>query len=256
MIKALLLILFLLCLATEASSQGYLGTVNTGAGIEQPITVGSGAAPQGASVGTPAGIAAGVNLTGAMSLSLVDGITRQINLDLIQSGDLLLGYGNMTSGTGIQRVTAGGALMANGMTLYILPGDVPEVYRLNIVGSGTSLSGRYQAIAANGASWAGTVTGISDRILDSKTATALGSGASAGLLGTVAGQPVGAIAQPISQGVGSVGQPIIPNNLGRSRSFSTSSNGQTTTTEGVTTITSDGTTTTTTSDGTTTVSSG
>jgi hypothetical protein len=226
MIRGLLSILFLFCLVIQTSSQGYVGTVNTGTGIEAPITVGYGAAPQGASVGA----SAAANLTGTMSLNLIDGITRQINLDIIQSGDLLLGYGNMTSGTGIQRVTAGGALMANGITLYILPADVPEVYRLNIVGSGTSLSGRYQAIAANGASWAGTVTGVSDRILDSRTATALGSGASAGLLGTVAGQPVGAIAQPIGQGIGSVSQPVIPNNIGRSRSFSTSSNGQTTTT--------------------------
>jgi hypothetical protein len=219
----------------------------------QPITVGAGAAPQGAIVGTPTG----ANLTGTMSLNLIDGITRQIYLDIIQSEDLLLGYGNITSGTGIQRVTAAGSLMTNGMTLYILPVDVPEVYRLNIVGLGASLSGKYQASAANGASWSGTVTGASNQILDYRQATTLGSGANAGSLGAVAGQPVGAIAQPVGQPVGIAGQPIIPNNLGRSRSFSSSSNGQTTTTsDGTTTITSDGTTTATTSDGTTTVSSG
>jgi hypothetical protein len=251
--RGLLSILILIGLVMQASSQGYLGTVNTGTGIEAPITVGSGATPQGANVGA----SAAVNLTGTMSLNLVDGIARQINLDIIQNGDLLLGYGNMTSGTGIQRVTAAGSLMTNGMMLYILPADVPEVYRLNIGGSGTSLSGRYQAFAANGAAWSGTVTGISDQILDYRQATTLGSGASAGSQGSIVGQPVGVLAQPIGQSAGVMSQPIDANNLGRNRSFFSSSNGQTTMTDGTTTTTtSDGTTTTTTSDGTTSISYG
>ncbi len=155
MIKALLSILFFLCLATQASSQGYLGTVNTGAGIEPPITVGSGAAPQGASVG--ASVSA-PNMTGTMSLNLIGGVTRQVTLDVIQRGDLILGYGNMTAGTGSQRVNAAGSLTSNGLMLYILPIDFPEVYRLEIAGAGAAMSGRYQAFAANGAAWSGTVT--------------------------------------------------------------------------------------------------
>jgi hypothetical protein len=143
MIRGLLSILFLICLVTSAESQGYLGTVNTGTGIEQPLTVGSGATPQGESVG---GIAnAQTNLSGTMSLNLIDGVTRQLNLNIYQNADLLMGYGNMTMGTGIQRVAAAGSLTANGLTLYVTGIDVPEVYRLEITGSGTSLAGRYQA---------------------------------------------------------------------------------------------------------------
>lgn len=273
MIRELLPILFLIGLAMQASSQGYLGTVNTGTGIEAPITVGSGAAPQGASIGA----STAENLTGTMSLNLIDGITRQIGLNIIQSSDLLLGYGNMTSGTGTQRVNAAGSQTTNGMTLYILPVDAAEVYRLNIAGSGASLSGRYQAFAANGATWSGTVTGVSDQILDYRQTTALGSGASAGSSGAVVGQPAGVsaqpigqlagvTAQPIGQSAGLIGLPASQNNLGGNRSFYSSSNGQTTTTsDGTTTISTPGGTniistpggtTTTTSDGTTSVTSG
>jgi hypothetical protein len=261
MIRGLLSILFLLCLVIQASSQGYLGTVSTGTGIESPITVGSGAAPQGASVGASATQA---NLTGTMSLNLIDGVASQLNLDIFQSGDLLLGYGNMTMGTGSQRVTAAGSLTSNGITLYVSAVDVPEVYRLEITGSGAALAGRYQAFIANGPAWSGTVTGVSDQILSYRPATTLGRGVNAGSIGTTIGQPAGtlgtAIGQPIvGQPVGVFVQPIDSNNLTRNRSFFSSSNGQTqtTTSDGITTVTtSGGTTTTTTSDGTTSITYG
>lgn len=252
MIRGLLSILFLLCLVIQASSQGYVGTVSTGTGIESPITVGSGATPQRASVGAAA---AQANLTGTMSLNLIDGVTRQVNLDIFQSGDLLLGYGDMTTGTGSQRVTAAGSLTANGMMLYISAVDVPEVYRLEIIGSGASLTGRYQAFIANGAAWSGTVTGVSDQILSYRPMTTLGSGANAGSMGTTVGQPAGTLGTTVGQPVGTLAQPIGSNNLTKNRSFFTSSNGQTqtTTSDGTTTTTTvGGTTTTTTSDGTTT----
>jgi hypothetical protein len=209
MIRGLLSILFLLCLVIQASSQGYLGTVSTGTGIESPITVGSGATPQGASVGAAA---AQANLTGTMSLNLIDGVTRQLNLDIFQSGDLLLGYGNMTTGTGSQRVTAAGSLTANGITLYISAVDTPEVYRLEITGSGASLAGRYQAFIANGAAWSGTVTGVSSQILSYRPATTIGSGASAGSIGTTVGQPAGTLGTAVGQPVGILVQPIGLNN--------------------------------------------
>ncbi len=250
MIKELLSISFLLCLVIQASSQGYLGTVSTGTGIESPITVGSGAAPQGASVGAAA---AQANLTGTMSLNLIDGVVRQLNLDIFQSGDLLLGYGNMTTPTGSQRVTAAGSMMTNGMTLYISAVDVPEVYRLEITGSGASLAGRYQAFIANGTAWSGTVTGVSDQILSYRPMTTLGGGAGAGSLGTTIGQPAGTSGTTVGQSVGTFVSPMDSNTLTRNRSFYSSSNGQTIDSDGTTTITnSGGTTTTTTTGGTTT----
>lgn len=259
MIRGLLSIIFLICLVIQASSQGYLGTVSTGTGIESPITVGSGTTPQGASVGAAA---AQANLTGTMSLNLIDGVTRQLNLDIFQSGDLLLGYGNMTTGTGSQRVTAAGSLTANGMTLYLSAVDTPEVYRLEITGSGASLAGRYQAFIANGAAWSGTVTGVSNQILSYRPTTTLGRGVNAGSMGTTVGtigQPAGALGTAVGQPIGTLAQPISSNNLTRNRSFFSSSNGQTqtTTSDGTTTVTSSGdTTTTTTSDGTTGISYG
>lgn len=261
MIRGLLSILFLICLVIPAESQGYLGTVNTGTGIEQPLTVGSGATPHGASVGGVS--AAQANLTGTMSLSLIDGVTRQLNLNIYQNADLLMGYGNMSTGTGIQRVAAAGSLTTNGLTLYVTGIDVPAVYRLEITGSGTSLAGRYQAFMANGAAWSGSVTGVSNQILSYRPVATIGQGANAGLVGTTIGQPVGTQGTSVGQVAG--GQPagtiILPtgsNNLNRNVSFfSSSNNGQAVTTDGTTTTTNfGGTTTTTTSDGTTTISSG
>lgn len=260
MIRGLLSILFLICLAIPAESQGYLGTVNTGTGIEQPLTVGSGATPRGASVGSAP--AAQANLTGTMSLNLIDGVTRQLNLNIYQNADLLMGYGNMTTGTGIQRVTAAGSLAANGLMLYVTGIDVPEVYRLEVTGSGTSLAGRYQAFMANGAAWSGSVTGVSNQILSNRPVTTIGQGANAGLVGTTIGQSVGTQGMSVGQTIGgqTTGTQFLPtgsNNLGRNVSFFSSSNGQAVTTDGTTTTTNfGGTTTTTTSDGTTIMSPG
>ncbi len=256
MIKELLSISFLLCLVIQASSQGYLGTVSTGTGIESPITVGSGASPQAASIGAAA---AQANLTGTMSLNLIDGVVRQLNLDIFQSGDLLLGYGNMTTPTGSQRVTAAGSLTTNGMMLYISAVDVPEVYRLEITGSGASLAGRYQAFIANGAAWSGTVTGVSNQILSYRPMTTLGGGADAGSLGMTIGQPAGTSGTAVGgtavgQSVGTLVSPIGSNSLTRNRSFYSSSNGQTIDSDGTTITTSGGTTTTTTGGTTTSVS--
>ncbi len=241
-----------------ASSQGYLGTVNTGTGIEQPLTVGSGATPRGTTVG--GATAAQANLTGTMSLNLIDGVTRQLNLDIYQNADLLMGYGNMTTGTGSQRVTAAGSLTTNGMMLYVTGIDVPEVYRLEITGSGASLSGRYQAFIAGGSAWSGSVTGVSNQILSYRPVTTLGQGANAGLVGTTVGQSVGTQGTSVGQIGGQTigGQtagtqflPIGSNNLSRNvRYFSSSNNGQTVTTDGTTTTTNvGGSTTTTTSYG-------
>lgn len=234
MIRELLSILFLICLVIPASSQGYLGTVNTGTGIEQPLTVGSGVAPQGTSVG---GIAtAQANLTGTMSLNLIDGVARQLYLDIYQSGDQLMGYGNMTTGTGGQRVTAAGSLTANGLVLYVTGIDIPEAYRLEITGSGASLAGRYQAFVANGAAWSGSVTGVSDQILSNRPATTLGKGVNAGSMGATvgqgetAGQSVGTLGgtlgTTVGQSFGTLAKPSGSNNLTRNRSFYSSSNGQ------------------------------
>ncbi len=234
MIRGLLSILFLICLVISASSQGYLGTVNTGTGIEQPLTVGSGVIPQGESVGRIA--AAQANLTGIMSLNLIDGVTRQLYLDIYQSGDLLLGYGNMTTGMGSQRVTAAGSLTASGLVLYITGIDVPEAYRLEITGSGASLAGRYQAFIANGAAWSGSVTGVSDQILSYRPATTLGKGVNAGSMGATAGQGAtvgqpagnlgGTLGTTVGQSFGTLTKPSGSNNLTRNRSFFSSSNGQ------------------------------
>ncbi len=257
MIRELLSLLILICMAALASSQGYMGTVSTGTGIESPITVGSGASPQGATVGETGTLA---NMNGTLSLDLSDGMARHLDLNILQSGDILMGYGNMTTDTSSQRVTAAGSLTRSGMELFVTLVDVPEVYRLGFSGLGSSLAGRYNAFAANGAVWSGNVNGLSSQIQGYRPATVLGSGVNAGSMGAVAGTPAGTpLAIGVPTGVPTGVQTGTPSNsytIGN-RSFYSSSNGQTTTTtsDGVTTTTSGGTITTN-SDGTTTVSYG
>lgn len=244
--------LILICMVALASSQGYMGTVSTGTGIESPITVGSGASPHGTTVGETGTLA---NMNGTLSLDLSDGMARHLDLNILQSGDILMGYGNMTTDMSSQRVTAAGSLTRSGMELYVTLVDVPEVYRLEFSGLGSSLTGRYNAFTANGAAWSGNVNGLSSQIQSYKPATVLGSGVNAGSMGAVAGTPAGT---PLAIGVPTGVQTGTPNGytIGN-RSFYSSSNGQTTTTtsDGVTTTTSGGTITTN-SDGTTTVSYG
>ena len=153
--RTLLMASFFICLVSQVSSQGYMGTITTGTGIVPPITVGksSGAAE---SVGALSSLA---NLTGTWSIVLRDVGTKHIDLQVLQNKELIMGYGDMTENGAREKVTASGFSAGDRPTLFISIVDRPEVYRLDLATSGTSLSGRYDAIAAGGARWSGTATG-------------------------------------------------------------------------------------------------
>jgi hypothetical protein len=156
--RTLLMASFFICLVSQVSqvsSQGYMGTITTGTGIVPPITVGlsSGATE---SVGALSSLA---NLTGTWSIDLRDSATKHIDLQVLQNKELIMGYGDMTQNGAREKVTASGFLAGDRPTLFVSIVDRPEVYRLDLASSGTSLSGRYDAIAAGGARWSGTATG-------------------------------------------------------------------------------------------------
>jgi hypothetical protein len=156
--RTLLMASFFICLVSQisqVSSQGYMGTITTGTGIVPPITVGksSGAAE---SVGALSSLA---NLTGTWSIDLRDAASKHIDLQVLQNKELIMGYGDMTENGAREKVTASGFLAGDRLTLFVSVVDRPEVYRLDLATSGTSLSGRYDATSASGARWSGTATG-------------------------------------------------------------------------------------------------
>jgi len=66
------------------------------------------------------------------------------DLDLYQSGDTVFGKGNLTSGNFTQEVGATGALDRDHLALDMVTQE-GNLYRLNLQGSGQSLSGEYAA---------------------------------------------------------------------------------------------------------------
>ncbi|MFB3765063.1 MAG: hypothetical protein ACE14P_07420 [Methanotrichaceae archaeon] len=152
--RLLLSILVLVCLAVQASSQGYAGTVTTGKGIIPPVRVGS----EGAT-GVRVGAENQVNLTGIWSLGLLGSNMRQIKLDVSQNKDVIVGYGSITGEGNSRRVDASGNTSRGNIDLTISVIDSSEVYRLKVSQSGISLTGRYDAYSGDVITQSGTLTG-------------------------------------------------------------------------------------------------
>ena len=239
---------FFICLVSQVSqvsSQGYMGTITTGTGIVPPITVGS-SSEATESVGALSSL---INLTGTWSIDLRDSATKHIDLQVLQNKELIMGYGDMTENGEREKVTASGFLAGDRPTLFVSIVDRPEVYRLDLASSGTSLSGRYDAIAAGGARWSGTATGS---IALSPSSSSFGRAASltrvsnpatsSGAFVGKAAQALGLAAGNISAGssgafVGSAARALEEESgsdrITKSRNSFQSTNGQTmTTTEG------------------------
>ena len=202
--RTLLIASFFICLVlniSQVSSQGYMGTVTTGTGIVPPITVGksSGAAE---SVGALSSLA---NLTGTWSIDLRDVGTKHIDLQVLQNKELIMGYGDITENGAREKVTASGFLSGDMLSLFVSIVDRPEVYRLDLATSGTSLSGRYDAIAAGGARWSGTATG--SIALSSPSSSSFGRAASLARVSnpaTTSGAFVGKAAQTLGLAAGNI----------------------------------------------------
>ena len=196
---------FFICLVSQVSSQGYMGTITTGTGIVPPITVGlsSGATE---SVGALSSLA---NLTGTWSIDLRDSATKHIDLQVLQNKELIMGYGDMTQNGAREKVTASGFLAGDRPTLFVSIVDRPEVYRLDLASSGTSLSGRYDAIAAGGARWSGTATGSIALSSPSSSPSSSGFGRAASLTrvsnpAITSGAFVGKAAQALGLAAGNI----------------------------------------------------
>lgn len=165
--RFLLLILVLICLAAQASSQGYAGTVTTGKGIIPSLRVGSEEVASGVQA----------DLTGVWSLDLLDSKKRHIELDIQKSKDNLAGAGNITADGNSRRVLAAGNISGGNIGLSASVIDSPERYSLQVTRSGTYLAGKYDIYSNGSLIQSGTVRGsIKPKAsLDSRPTVILGN---------------------------------------------------------------------------------
>jgi hypothetical protein len=172
--KAILIVLLFLCLAANASSQGYMGTVTTGTGIVPAITVGKGSIST-SSVGA---ISSLENLTGSWTVDLKGTQNRRFDLNMFQKSDLILGSGQMSADQGSLTVTASGSVAGDSPTIFISVIDAQQVFRVKLSRSGAALAGEYESLSADGKSESGTATGQITLATRTSQATHLGNSTS------------------------------------------------------------------------------
>ncbi len=165
--RLLLLILALICLSSQASPQGYAGTVTTGKGIIPSLRIGSEEVASGVQA----------DLTGVWSLDLLDSEKRHIELDVRQSREDLTGTGNITSDGNSHRILAEGNISGSNIGLSASVIDSLEKYSIEVTRSGTYLAGRYDVYSSGVLTQSGTVRGsIKPAVaLDSRATVILGN---------------------------------------------------------------------------------
>jgi hypothetical protein len=99
------------------------------------------------------------NLTGSWHLELTNGM--YINLILSQSGCLVTGRGNVTSGNASQEATANGTYSGSVLKMNVVPVGGKEHYVLSLDLSGQTPAKTYRIISNNTATSSGTVRRVS-----------------------------------------------------------------------------------------------
>jgi hypothetical protein len=173
-LKAILIVLLFICLAANASSQGYMGTVSTGTGIVPALSVGKGSIPA-SNVGAISSLA---NLTGSWALDLKGAQIRHFDLQIYQEDDLALGSGQMSADQGGLAVTAVGSVAGDRPTMFISLIDTGQVFRLKLSVSGESLAGEYDSLSPARPRESGMVTGRITLAAGKNYATTLGKSVS------------------------------------------------------------------------------
>lgn len=143
-----------LAASQDDASDVAVGTGAVGAGTAGPVNVGP-----IASQGTDSGSSLS-SLKGMLSLVLQDSVTRYLTLAITQKDDMIIGRGNMTSGSSVQDVTASGLITGGQISLTVTPADNSDLYKLKLLPDGNTLKGSYDAQSADGTTWSGTAAGI------------------------------------------------------------------------------------------------
>ena len=172
--KAILIAVLFLCLSAGAYSQGYMGTVSTGTGILEPLTVGKSTISP-ASVGA---ISMQKNLSGSWTLDLRGRESRHFDLQVVQKGDLIAGSGQMSSGQESHAVAVAGYMSGDSPTIFISGIERVQTFRVKLSHSGSSLSGEFDFISQDAAAESGTATGQMALTAPASQAKLLGNGTS------------------------------------------------------------------------------
>jgi hypothetical protein len=99
------------------------------------------------------------NLTGNWHLELTNGVN--INLILSQTGSLIFGRGNVTSGNASQEATANGSYSGSVLKLNVVPVRSTEIYALSLDLSGQTPAKTYSIFSNNTTTSSGTVRRVS-----------------------------------------------------------------------------------------------
>ena len=99
------------------------------------------------------------NLTGSWHLELTNGLN--INRILSQSGSLVSGRGNVTSGNASQGATANGSYSGRVLKMNVVPVGGKEIYSLSLDLSGQTPAKTYSIFSNNTAISSGTVRRVS-----------------------------------------------------------------------------------------------
>jgi hypothetical protein len=151
-----------------------MGTVSTGTGILEPITVGKSTISP-ASVGA---ISMQENLSGSWTLDLRGRESRHFDLQVVQKGDLIAGSGQMSSGQESHAVAVAGYMSGDSPTIFISRIDRVQTFRVRLSHSGSSLSGEFDFISQDAAEESGTATGQMTLTAPASQAKLLGNGTS------------------------------------------------------------------------------
>jgi hypothetical protein len=122
----------------------------TKTGAKETVSLTGSQPAQGKAGAKPADVA------GIWMLELTDSTARSVNLSLVQSGDVVFGSGNMTSGSATQMVAASGSAEESKLSLGLISVSDPGLYKLVLDLSKQPVSGDYEAFSPGMAPWNGT----------------------------------------------------------------------------------------------------
>ncbi len=99
------------------------------------------------------------NVAGGWSLTLNDAMaTRSLKLTLYQNNDAVFGSGDIEVLGNTTRVSAGGTLKGNSLSLYVIPSGEPSLCKIDMIVGAGSMTGSY-VFSTQAAMQQGTASG-------------------------------------------------------------------------------------------------
>jgi len=101
----------------------------------------------------------GVDLRGRWAIRLTGGMPGQADLMLLQDRNVVLGSGNLASGSSAFTATASGQIYGDVLYLDLVTLEDLRLYKLTLTIGQNSLSGSYNAFNGLGGTWSGSASG-------------------------------------------------------------------------------------------------